>query len=168
MGLGGSDYINGRGGRDLICGGRGDDGSFTPSRGDGGLHGGLGVDKIRGERGNDEVNGGSDTSSSSDPGSADFLYGGPGDDHICDNACSHNSYQMVDTGDDRLFGGRGNDILSSTGGDDHQFGDRGDDRLGRQLFCSESSCVEERSRWTPGRTATLVARGTTASRYPTE
>jgi Ca2+-binding RTX toxin-like protein len=50
---------------------------------------------------------------------------------------------MTDSGDDRILGGGGNDILSSTGGDDHQLGGRGHDRLGRQLFvCDATSCEE--------------------------
>jgi Ca2+-binding RTX toxin-like protein len=50
---------------------------------------------------------------------------------------------MTDSGDDRIWGGAGNDILSSTGGNDHQLGGRGNDRLGRQLFvCDATSCEE--------------------------
>jgi Ca2+-binding RTX toxin-like protein len=143
VGLDGSDFIFGGDGPDLICGGEGDDGEFLPSTGVGGLSGGLGVDKISGGPGNDEVNGGTDLITNSDSGSGDFLYGKEGDDHLCDNACAQNSYQQIDSGDDRILGGAGNDILSSTGGDDQQLGGQGHDRLGRQLFvCDATSCEE--------------------------
>ena len=143
VGLKGSDFIWGHAGRDLICGGRGDDGSYLPSRGVGELNGGLGSDKISGGRGNDEINGGFIGNPVDDPGPADTLNGNAGDDHICDNACYQNSYQSVDTGDDRLAGGPGNDIISSTGGDDHQRGGPGNDVMGAQLFRCDPSCVEE-------------------------
>ena len=142
-GLAGSDFIFGDAGQDLICGGRGDDGSFIPARGVGELNGGLDVDKISGGPGNDEINGGAFRLPDSDSGPGDFLYGKGGADHICDNSCYQNSDQIVDTGDDRILGGSGNDILSSTGGNDYQVGGRGDDRLGRQLFqCDTTSCGE--------------------------
>lgn len=142
-GLGGSDFIFGGAGQDSICGGRGDDGSYLPSRGVGELNGGFGVDKISGGQGNDEINGGNFSIPNSDSGSGDFLYGKAGNDHICDNACYQNSYQTIDTGDDRVVGGAGDDILSSTGGNDHQLGGRGHDLLGGQLFlCDSTSCEE--------------------------
>ena len=71
---------------------------------------------------------------------------------------------MTDSGDDRILGGGGNDILSSTGGDDHQLGGRGNDRLGRQLFVCDATSCEEVVTVDTGADTYLGAQETTPSR----
>ncbi|PLS23174.1 hypothetical protein C0U40_03290 [Amylibacter cionae] len=104
----GDDKLFGRGNRDYLAGGEGND------RIDGGgdadiLHGNEGNDKIIGRGGDDEMFGGAD---------ADDIDGGSGADII-----------NGDEGNDILSGGKGRDTIDGGAGDDQIDGDGGHDKL---------------------------------------
>jgi Ca2+-binding RTX toxin-like protein len=105
---GGSDYLFGQHGEDILNGDGGNDFLYG---GDGNdtLNGGTGKDIAEGGNGNDQING--------DAGS-DKLSGNDGDDQLNGG-----------TGRDILFGGRGNDLLLGEAQDDVLRGELGNDTL---------------------------------------
>lgn len=107
-GRGGNDVMIGGRGQEWFDGGQGDDLLIGRWRGDH-LYGGAANDKIRGGRGDDAVEGadGDDT-----------LYGGVGLDEVYGH-----------DGDDHLDGGMGDDVVYAGDGNDTAMGRNGDDTL---------------------------------------
>ena len=93
----GNKTYHGRGGADLLRGGRGNDR----------LYGGAGEDHLIGEYGNDRLQGGR---------GSDFLDGGPGNDRLSGGMGS--DWLRGGPGDDVLRGGAGSDFMAGDGGRD--------------------------------------------------
>lgn len=108
LGQDGDDTLLGRGGADILKGGEGDD-RLSGGGGKDSLFGGTGEDWLKGDKGNDKLRGGDND---------DLLEGGAGNDKLWGEA-----------GDDRLKGGAGKDTLWGKAGSDTLDGGNGADTL---------------------------------------
>ncbi|SDE10983.1 Hint domain-containing protein [Limimaricola pyoseonensis] len=123
-GFEGDDTIKAGRGDDLVFGGEGDDTIFG-EEGDDRLHGGAGDDTITGGLGNDKISGGDGD---------DVIEAGDGDRHA-DTARFDNPYPGLDRDpdpyDDRdvVYGGAGNDRISTGDDQDRIYGGSGNDRI---------------------------------------
>ncbi|MEO1678345.1 MAG: fasciclin domain-containing protein [Pseudomonadota bacterium] len=112
-----NDFIDAKGGNDIVHAGRGDDVALggagndivTGNRGDDLLSGGDGHDLVRGQRGHDTLDGGNGD---------DFIAAGRGKDEVTGGH-----------GEDTILGGNGKDTLNGGNGDDVIFGQLGRDVL---------------------------------------
>jgi len=111
--------INGRGGDDVLAGGRADDT----------IRGGEGNDLITDEGGHNLLRGGSgdDTVQLGTFSDASVAKGGAGDDLL--TSSNGSDFLFGNAGNDWLEGGRGNDLLRGGSGDDTLNGGEGHDRL---------------------------------------
>ncbi|MDM1020456.1 calcium-binding protein, partial [Acinetobacter sp. VNK23] len=136
-----NNFAEGGAGNDLIHGSDGDDIIFTAEDGNGGidastenyawgykgrdilkggdgvdyLYGGDGTDSLHGGKGNDKLYGGKDN---------DHLYGEDGDDELYAGRIKHDT---LDSGNNFLYGGKGDDILYGGAGYDVLVGGEGFD-----------------------------------------
>lgn len=109
---------------EIVLGGTGDDQVFTFG-GDDKLYGQTGNDTLDGGDGDDFLNGGDGNDHLFGGFGNDFIRGGDGNDVINDISTSSTSLDVG--GDDRLIGGAGDDVITSTGGVDRIDGGAGDD-----------------------------------------
>jgi Ca2+-binding RTX toxin-like protein len=118
--------ISGRGGDDVLIGGRNDD-HITGNAGQDNLIGRAGDDRLIGGDGDDRIRGGSGNDLGVGNAGDDLLIGDTGDDRLVGGA-----------GDDNISGNAGNDSISGGAGDDVISGGRGTDLLsggsGRDVF----------------------------------
>ena len=120
-GGGGSDYLRGYDGNDLLFGGLGNDTLLGESgndylqgnAGDDSLGGGIGNDSVFGGQGNDTLSGGADDDLVRGAFGNDEMRGGLGNDTLLAGQGDDSLYGGL--GNDRLYGLLGNDVL--TGGD---------------------------------------------------
>jgi Ca2+-binding RTX toxin-like protein len=111
-------FIEGRGGKDVIRGGAGNDAlSAWGNRGNT-IYGDAGADYIHSGSGNDLVYGGDGN---------DFVYGESGNDRVY--AGPGNDWVEGELDNDLIYGGPGNDWLIGGSGNDQLFGEAGDDTL---------------------------------------
>ena len=113
----GGDTIQAPDTNDTITGGSGGANYLRGNGGDDSIQGGALFDDINGNKGNDTIDGGS--------GGGDWLVGGQGDDSITAHAGGGLLYGNL--GNDTLSGSGGADILRGGQGDDSLFGGAGDD-----------------------------------------
>ena len=99
-----------------------------------GLDGGPGNDKITGQTGNDEVNGGDWNLGEGEDAGQDYLGGGDGNDFVCDGICYASERGPSSGSDDRLLGGPGRDRIMVTGGNDVEDRGGGNDFIGTTYF----------------------------------
>jgi Ca2+-binding RTX toxin-like protein len=88
---------------------------------------GLGIDSLRGEEGNDHLDGGADADTLDGGDGNDHLVGGDGDDTLYGG--SGKDQLAGDLGADTLYGQAGGDVLKGGDGDDLLFGDEDKDKL---------------------------------------
>lgn len=112
-----ANVIYGKGGRDRICSGAGDD-TIYGGGGNDRLFGGSGDDELFGQAGKDDIFGFAGTDIIDGGGGGDFLSGGKGDDRIEGAA-----------GNDVVRGGDGPDSIGGSGGDDKLYGEGGNDEI---------------------------------------
>ncbi len=127
--------IYGRGGNDVIFGGREDDrlaggegrDYILGGRGDDLIDGGAGRDFVRGGSGNDTIHGRDGNDRIFASRGDDAVFGGAGNDWVL--AGSGNDIVDGGSGADRLDGGSGRDVLSGAEGNDRLSGGSGNDTL---------------------------------------
>jgi Ca2+-binding RTX toxin-like protein len=116
---GDSFYISGSG---VTAFGNAGDDNFTGGDGDDTFYGGAGLDWINGGNGNDLLFGELDGERLDGQAGSDTIFGGMGNDVVRDRGGAE--------GDENwLYGGQGDDGISSENGNDRLWGDMGDDRL---------------------------------------
>lgn len=135
MAGGGNDTVGGSTRDDQIWGGAGNDVIFGYSGNDS-LYGEEGNDQLQGGAGNDLLNGGAGNDTLFGQVGNDTLVGGDGDDLLMGFTASNEAKQTLDvingvleTDDDFLFGGAGNDTLYGGLGNDYLDGGTGADNL---------------------------------------
>ena len=120
----GNDTIRAGGNSDTIFGGAGDDliTSVTSQGGMGidSISGDAGNDTIQGSLGNDNISGGAGDDKITDWGGNNTIDGGDGNDQIS---------TLYYSGNNTITGGSGNDIITAGSGNDSISGDDGDDKL---------------------------------------
>ena len=121
----GADRLRGNAQDNTIVGFKGDDWIYG-NGGDDGINGGPGADILRGNSGDDEIEG--DYGQSGNPdlinSGNDTLYGHSGDDRLFGQGKDDNIYAGL--GDDLAEGGVGNDTIFGGNGDDLLYGDNED------------------------------------------
>lgn len=147
LGTPGNDVIRGGGGNDVVCAGAGND-YISMGNGNDVVFGGEGIDRIIGRGGRDTLDGGPDRDIIAGGDGPDYiwgqsgrdsLFGGDGNDEINGGPDTdlirgdggNDKLFSGPTGNDRLVGGAGNDVLdaTSTSGSTRQIGDAGHDTM---------------------------------------
>ncbi len=130
----GNDVIRGDKGSDRVSGGDGNDQAFAGAgdQGNDTVEGNSGNDTLGGGAGDDMIVGGDYTNSNSSAKAGnDVLYGGAGNDHLVAGSYNNatNSVVNVDSSENTLYAGTGNDTLDGDNGKDTLGGGAGNDNI---------------------------------------